>query len=156
MGWGNCGEDSRGRPIGYYHAAQCDYPGCDAEIDRGLSYACGGMHGHETLGGDDNIDWSAMDIACEGYFCGRHQAMPCLEHEDGAELYAPTLCVTCAANLERAYREDPEMRELWPTDAGPLPASVDTHPKGGDSEAAPFMGSAVPKADAQTGSGHDH
>lgn len=45
MGWGNCGRDSKGRPIGYLHAATCDHPGCDAKIDRGLSYACGQMHG---------------------------------------------------------------------------------------------------------------
>jgi hypothetical protein len=59
MGWGNCGEDSKGRPIGYVHEATCDHPGCDAKIDRGLSYACGGMHGTEEGG-------------CEGYFCESH------------------------------------------------------------------------------------
>jgi hypothetical protein len=31
------------------------------------------------------------------------------------------------------------------------PASVDTHPKGEDVKQASFMGSAVPKADAQNG-----
>lgn len=59
MGWGNCGTDSRGRPIGYTHDAVCDHPGCDAAIDRGLSYACGGMHGEESH-------------SCEGYYCGKH------------------------------------------------------------------------------------
>lgn len=63
MGWGNCGTDSKGRPIGYVFEATCDYPGCEEEIDRGLSYACGGMHGEDENG-------------CEGYFCGKHLSMP--------------------------------------------------------------------------------
>lgn len=59
MGWGNCGEDSQGRPIGYLHPARCDHPGCKAKIDRGLAYACGGMHGED-------------EYSCEKYFCGKH------------------------------------------------------------------------------------
>lgn len=59
MGWGDCGTDSRGRPIGYSHTATCDEPGCEVVIDRGLSYACGGMHGE-------------FDEYCEGYFCSKH------------------------------------------------------------------------------------
>ena len=59
MGWGDCGEDNKGRPIGYCHEATCDHPGCEAKIDRGLSYACGGMHGEG-------------ERSCEGYFCGEH------------------------------------------------------------------------------------
>lgn len=59
MSWANCGTDSEGRPIGYGFAAVCDEEGCDTEIDRGLAYACGGMHG----GGS---------YMCEWYFCGEH------------------------------------------------------------------------------------
>lgn len=59
MGWANCGTDSRGRPRGYAHAATCDEPGCSKAIDRGLAYACGGMHG-------------ADELSCEDYFCGAH------------------------------------------------------------------------------------
>lgn len=59
MGWANCGEDSHGRPIGYAHEATCDHPGCSVRIDRGLSYACGGMHGE-------------LEGACEKYFCNKH------------------------------------------------------------------------------------
>lgn len=58
MGWANCGKDSRGRWIGYAHSAKCDERGCKERIDRGLSYACGGMHGN--------------DGGCEGYFCAKH------------------------------------------------------------------------------------
>lgn len=64
MGWANCGEDSKGRPIGYAHSATCDHPGCNAEIDRGLSYACGNMHGEGGARQDD--------YGCEKYFCTAH------------------------------------------------------------------------------------
>ena len=59
MGWADCGKDSNGRPIGYAFEATCDYPGCDKQIDRGLAYACGPMHG------ENGYD-------CEKYFCEEH------------------------------------------------------------------------------------
>lgn len=62
MGWGNCGTDSKGRPIGYNFPAVCDEPGCEVEIDRGLAFACGGMHGE-----DGSVGY------CEGYFCEAHR-----------------------------------------------------------------------------------
>ncbi|MGL5485874.1 MAG: hypothetical protein ACRDC6_06240 [Shewanella sp.] len=61
MGWGSCGEDSKGRPIGYMHDAKCDHPDCNKTIDRGLSHACGGMHGNTEYG-------------CEKYFCEDHMS----------------------------------------------------------------------------------
>jgi hypothetical protein len=60
MGWAFCGQDSEGRDIGYGVPATCDHPECSEAIDRGLAYACGGMHG--DLG----------DEGCEGYFCDEH------------------------------------------------------------------------------------
>lgn len=63
MGWSDCGTDSQGRPIGYGHSGPCDEPDCQEEIDRGLSYACGGMHGE--------------DNSCEGYFCSSHLSHSC-------------------------------------------------------------------------------
>ncbi len=59
MGWANCGTDPKGREIGYAHEATCDHPDCHEEIDRGLSYVCGGMHGGDGIG-------------CGDYFCGEH------------------------------------------------------------------------------------
>lgn len=59
MGRSNCGTDSKGCPIGYAFEATCDHPGCTKEIDRGLGYACGGMHGED-------------EYSCEGYFCDEH------------------------------------------------------------------------------------
>ena len=63
MGWGNCGVDSKGRPIGYVFEATCDHPNCDVKIDRGVAHACGGMHGENTC-------------SCEGYFCEKHLGVP--------------------------------------------------------------------------------
>lgn len=68
MGWGNCGTDSEGRPIGYNFEATCDHDGCEGQIDRGLSYACGGMHGFTEHG-------------CEKYFCEKH--LTCVETPEG-------------------------------------------------------------------------
>ena len=60
MSWANCGRDSSGRKIGYAHEAVCDAEGCGVKIDRGLDYACGGMHGDDEL-------------SCELYFCSKHK-----------------------------------------------------------------------------------
>jgi len=83
MGWANCGEDSKGRPIGYAHSAKCDHPGCKKEIDRGLANACGGMHG--DCGGQ----------ACEGYFCSKHLYMVDKEAMGFDELSQGQLCAKC-------------------------------------------------------------
>jgi hypothetical protein len=82
MGWSNCGTDSKGRPIGYAHEAVCDYDGCNNVIDRGLSYACGGMHGHNG-------------VDCDGYYCPQH-LRTFVEH-DGHEC---TVCDTCLAHMQ--------------------------------------------------------
>jgi len=80
MGWADCGTDSNGRPIGYAFEATCDFPGCDKKIDRGLSYACGNMHGETTWG-------------CEGYFCGEHMLFTDAEHDR-------QLCLKCHKTME--------------------------------------------------------
>jgi hypothetical protein len=59
MGWAHCGQDSAGRDIGYAIEATCDHPGCEEQINRGISYACGQMHG------ENGVD-------CEKYFCDAH------------------------------------------------------------------------------------
>lgn len=59
MGWAYCGKDSESREIGYAIKAICDNPSCTIKIDRGLAYACGGMHGKE-------------EYYCEKYFCFKH------------------------------------------------------------------------------------
>ena len=81
MSWSHCGKDSTGRDIGYAHSAYCDHPGCDAVIDRGLSYACGGMHGNNEIG-------------CEKYFCADHLEYT-VEHD---EEFNP-VCEGCMVTL---------------------------------------------------------
>lgn len=88
MGWGNCGLDSKGRKIGYMFSATCDHPGCKAKIDRGLGYACGGMHG-------------TQGEYCEGYFCGDHMMHKHLPMEERAQ----QVCFACAAKLDEARAE---------------------------------------------------
>lgn len=101
MGWADCGTDSKGRPIGYAFAATCDHPGCKKKIDRGLSYACGGMHGTST---SKDTDFES----CEGYFCS--------EHLNGVEVQGESLsvCATCyveALEFQVEWQED-EIKEL--------------------------------------------
>jgi hypothetical protein len=59
MGWSLGYDDHWDRDIGYGVPAYCDFPGCGAEIDRGLAYVCGG----EPYGGEHG---------CGLYFCGKH------------------------------------------------------------------------------------
>lgn len=91
MGWANCGADSKGRPIGYAHEATCDHPGCNTKIDRGLSYACGGMHGEGS------------GFQCEGYFCPAH-----LKSVTHPELHIEQQCFACNAAMIDAMRRQPE------------------------------------------------
>lgn len=87
MGWANCGTDSDGRSIGYAVEATCDHPGCNTKIDRGLSYACGGMHGSSLPNGVD----------CEGYFCSEHLILADVEGEARSKF----LCPECYEGLNR-------------------------------------------------------
>lgn len=98
MGWGDCGTDSQGRGIGYLFAATCDEPGCDKQIDRGLSYACGEMHGED-------------EVSCEKYFCERHRGTSvCLQ--DGRYI---NICRTCAvADLASGYWTEDDDGDLRP------------------------------------------
>ena len=94
MGWGNCGTDSKGRPIGYVFEATCDHPECDKKIDRGLAFACGGMHGEEACLSDAPV--------CEGYFCSDHLRIA--YHFNGK---GDQICVGCLEKI----KANPEWRE---------------------------------------------
>jgi hypothetical protein len=59
MSWSIGYDENWKRDIGYGVPATCDHPGCGAEIDRGLSYVCGG----EPYGGEHG---------CGLYFCADH------------------------------------------------------------------------------------
>ena len=59
MSWAY-GIDKNGREIGYGVEANCDLLSCKKEIDRGLSFRCGGTHSlHNEYG-------------CGNYFCSEH------------------------------------------------------------------------------------
>lgn len=75
MGWSIGYDGNWKRDIGYGVPATCDHPGCNAEIDRGLAYVCGG----EPYGGDEG---------CGLYFCGKH-----LHYHEGAQK-----CARCCDN----------------------------------------------------------
>jgi hypothetical protein len=98
MGWANCGSDSRGRPIGYAHEATCDEPGCTESIDRGLAYACGGMHGEMP--------------GCEDYFCPKHLLTPDLYDDEwewaekNTEWDGEQMCAACCRLLGAHVREN--------------------------------------------------
>jgi hypothetical protein len=94
MGWGDCGVDSKGRPIGYAFEAVCDHPGCNELIDRGLSYACGDMHGEDIA-------------SCDGYFCSKHRAH--FVEVGGQEL---AICEGCASSLGPEWEFDDE-EGIW-------------------------------------------
>lgn len=72
MGWGS--GIVEGREVGYNKEATCEQPGCSAEIDRGLGYACGATHGED-------------EDSCNGYFCGDH-------------LFCGQLCGACCDLLD--------------------------------------------------------
>lgn len=86
MAWGRH-IDGRGREIGYEIEATCDQDRCEARIDRGLAYVCGGDHGGAEHG-------------CGGYFCAEHLYMVAgREQRHGVEwpyVVAPQLCDPCA------------------------------------------------------------
>jgi len=89
MGWGDWGQDSKGRPIGYLFVAKCDHPKCGKEIDRGIGYACGGMHG------ENGYD-------CEGYFCYDHLLLG-VETPDGE---CSHFCHACEKLIEKEKEEN--------------------------------------------------
>lgn len=103
MGWADCGNDSKGRPIGYAFEATCDHPECNAKIDRGLAFACGGMHGE-----NDGFD-------CEGYFCEMHRTIAKLPPGEectwsGIKGYIE-VCLACAKHLANVCSQDEDDEE---------------------------------------------
>lgn len=93
MSWA-VGFDSRwNRDIGYGVPATCDHPKCNAEIDRGLSYVCGG----KPYGGD---------IGCGLYFCSEHLFMP------GSRRDCSQLCPRClTSHYGSPYKPKPDSPE---------------------------------------------
>ena len=68
----------KGRDIGYGVPSICDHPDCNKEIDRGLSYVCGG----DVYGGE---------YGCGLFFCEEHK-----EYEDFKGGQYCQVCERCA------------------------------------------------------------
>ena len=87
MGWAIGYDENWGRDIGYGVPAWCDHYRCNAEIDRGLGYVCGG----EPYGGE---------VGCGLFFCGEH-LLYAREKEVVVDGFVRTVCVQvcprCAA-----------------------------------------------------------
>jgi hypothetical protein len=79
MGWSIGFDETWQRDIGYGVPAICDAPGCDAEIDRGLSFVCAE---EQPYGGENG---------CGLYFCGAHRGADsrCARCEAGEPSYDP-------------------------------------------------------------------
>lgn len=76
MGW-SIGYDSRWkRDIGYGVPCVCDHPGCGKDIDRGLSYVCGG----QPFGGEHG---------CGLFFCSEHKRFAGVKRDNAL------LCARC-------------------------------------------------------------
>lgn len=107
MGWADCGTDSEGRPIGYAFEATCDHPECDAKIDRGLSYACGGMHGEVSVSNGQGGDFVPT---CEKYFCEKH-LIP-VEADFGGHVTTHGVCMACYMDIEHYLGIDDEAQVI--------------------------------------------
>lgn len=93
MGWAVGFDQHWRRDIGYGVPATCDYPGCGAAIDRGLSYVCG----DEPYGGE---------VGCGLYFCATHRS-----HRRRGK----AVCTRCA-NYRKPFQPTPDTPE-WETHA---------------------------------------
>jgi len=89
MGWSLGFDSSWQRDIGYGVPAVCDHPDCNEEIDRGLSFVCGG----EPYGGDRG---------CGLYFCSAHLYLH-------AKL--PQLCCRCSPRIKNPFTAKPDVVE---------------------------------------------
>lgn len=92
MSWAIGYDAWNNRDIGYGVPAVCDHPDCSVEIDRGLSYVCGGSH----YGGENG---------CGLYFCGDHLAY---KLEDGSLPKAKPMIPLCDRCLNGAQHFDPK------------------------------------------------
>lgn len=104
MGWSVGYDSSWGRDIGYGVPATCDFPGCGAEIDRGLSFVCGS----DPMGGE---------YGCGLYFCGIHLWLVAInpttgliDRNDGIEYKSVYLCWRCVEE-EPPFEPTPDTAE---------------------------------------------
>jgi hypothetical protein len=91
VSWMFCGKNrTTGQWMGYGVPSKCHKRGCGADIDRGLSFVCGGMHEGDIYG-------------CGYYFCKAH--LDHLVFADKGERIVQ-LCAKCLKAAEKALAED--------------------------------------------------
>ena len=95
MGWSIGYDDNWKRDIGYGVPAVCDHPGCNNQIDRGLSHVCGG----DAFGGDHG---------CGLFFCDEHLFYTPGEHDHIQQ------CDRCSEG-KKSFHPKPDVPEwiLW-------------------------------------------
>lgn len=91
MGWSIGFDTNWNRDIGYGVPAVCDHPTCNKEINRGISYVCGG----EPYGGEHG---------CGLFFCGKHLYF-------GRSKISPQLCPKCFRYDHKPYKPKPDVKE---------------------------------------------
>ena len=79
---------------GYGVPAVCEYPDCNEEIDRGISYACGGEPFSEH--------------GCDLYFCEKHREYHCFN--TGSDRECAEVCERCAKK-RRSFPYKPEVKK---------------------------------------------
>ncbi|MBM4713630.1 hypothetical protein GS551_05360 [Rhodococcus hoagii] len=86
-----------GREAGYGVEAECDKPGCQTRIDRGLGYLCGqNPNGHKD----------AEEPGCGNYYCPDHQANhACANPECGAWDEDENLCCQLVRDHDLPHRD---------------------------------------------------
>jgi hypothetical protein len=105
MGWSIGFDSNWNRDIGYGVPAECDHPDCTEQIDRGLSYVCGGNPYGEPHG-------------CGLFFCDKHLSYKTVPSErdidDGGEDEEfAQLCERCPLTDEHPdpFKPKPDVKE---------------------------------------------
>lgn len=79
---------------GYGVPAICEHPDCSEEINRGMSYACGGE--------------PFSEYGCDNYFCSKHLVYHCFNVGGGRE--CKEVCERCDKR-KNPFSQKPETKE---------------------------------------------
>ena len=88
MSWSIGFDPNWNRDIGYGVPAICDHPECSTEINRGLSYLCGDLHGEK---------------GCGLFFCSDHRIF----NDEG---HYPEMCERCCDGKD-SFEPKPDTSE---------------------------------------------
>lgn len=115
MGWSIGYDTNWKRDIGYGVPATCDHPDCNKQIDRGLSYVCGG----DPYGGEKG---------CGLFFCTDHMywgnadddPQMCERCRDGKPAFEPKPDTQEWRDWKRTHDSWAQWREENPEEAAAL------------------------------------